>query len=460
MKADARQQTGEKLMRVVMFTLTFSAMSVLMFNFVLPEIRASYGLATAQVSWVTSAYVLIYGVGTVIYGKLADRYQLKHILTFGLLFFAFGSLVGLASQSYGTLLLGRCLQAIGAAAIPATAMLIPIRYFPPGRRGSALSTAFVGLALGTALGPVISAIVVSIAHWRWLFCIPLFILATLPFYRKYLRDEPVNPGRLDWIGGGLLAAAVTLLLLFVTNGGGWFALGSALAVLLFIKRIRAADEPFVQPELFRNKRYVLGLVTAFLVSGIGFSLAFLSPLLLAQVYALPASWIGFAMVPAALSSALLGRRGGRIADRRGTSFLFYVASVLLISCFVLLSTFAGTSAMLIAAILILGNVGLTFMMIALSNSVSLSLSGGQVGVGMGLMSMSNFISGSIASGIYGKWVDIGADVNWNPLNLHPSSFIYSNIYLLLAALLACILALYLRQAAKEKAFGEMAKTNE
>ena len=116
MEKEVTQQTGEKLMRIVMFTLVLSAMSVLMFNFVLPEISKAFDLTTAQASWVTSSYALIYGIGTVIYGRLADRYRLKNLLTFGLLFFAVGSLIGLASQTFWMVLVGRCLQAVGAAA--------------------------------------------------------------------------------------------------------------------------------------------------------------------------------------------------------------------------------------------------------------------------------------------------------------------------------------------------------
>ena len=161
----------QRLMRVVMFTLCLSAMSGLMFNFV-PDMREEFGLTTAQVSWVSSSYSLIYGVGTVLYGKLTERIQLRNLITIGLLLFAVGSLVGLFSQVFWMVLVSRCLQAVGAAAIPATAMLIPIRYIAPERRGSAMATAFVGLSIGSALGPIVSSLVASIADWRWLFCIP------------------------------------------------------------------------------------------------------------------------------------------------------------------------------------------------------------------------------------------------------------------------------------------------
>jgi MFS transporter, DHA2 family, metal-tetracycline-proton antiporter len=450
LEKEVSQQAGKKLMRIVMFTLVLSAMNVLMVNLVLPEISKTFDLTTAQVSWVTSSYALIYGIGTIIYAKLADRYKLKNLLTFGLLIFAVGSLIGLSSQTFWMLLVGRCLQAVGAAAVPATAMLIPLRYFPPEQRGLAMGTAFVGLALGSALGPVISALIVSFAHWRWLFCIPLLILITLPFYRKNLGDEQGDPGKLDWVGGCLLAATVTLLLLGVTSGTWWFAIGGLLALALFIARIRSVSEPFVQPGLFTNKSYTLRLTIAFLISGIGFSLYFLSPLLLAHVHQLTPRWISFAMVPAAVASAILGRKGGKLADLKGNSYLYFVASGLLLTCFMLLSTFIGISPIFIAIFLIFGNVGQTFMMIAMSNSVSMALPKEQAGVGMGLLSMLNFIAGGMASGIYGKVVDLGSNDHWNPANIYPNGIIYSNIFLVLVALHAGILLFYYFQFGKAR----------
>lgn len=444
----------QRLMRVVMFTLCLSAMSGLMFNFVLPDMREEFGLTTAQVSWVSSSYSLIYGVGTVLYGKLTERIQLRNLITIGLLLFAVGSLVGLFSQVFWMVLVSRCLQAVGAAAIPATAMLIPIRYIAPEGRGSAMATAFVGLSIGSALGPIVSSLVASIADWRWLFCIPLLILITIPLYRKYLKEEELqSSGQFDWLGGGLLAAAVTFLLLGVTNGSWWQPLLGLLAMGLLIIRIRTAAVPFVDPGLFRNKNYTLRLIVMFIVSGIGFSLHFLSPLLLSEVQGLSPGWVGFVMVPAAIASALLGKAGGRLADGRGNTYLFLVAVGLLLACFALLSTFTGISPVLIAVFLILGHVGQTFVMIALSNSVSLSLHKEQAGVGMGLMQMLNFISAGMASGVYGKMLDIQSGIHWNPVHFYTEGNLYSNIYLALAVLLIAIMLFYYVQFGQRESKG-------
>lgn len=431
-RPDMQQQAGEKLIRILAFTMILSSMSATMFNIVLQEMRAEFHLTLSQVSWVTAVYMLIYAVGSVIYGKLADTYKLKNLISFGLTLFFLGSIVGVAANAYWMVLLARILQSAGASVIPATAMIIPIRYFPQERRGRALGITATGLALGNALGPVVSALIVSVLHWRWLFCVPLLILFTMPFYRKYLDNEQGKGGTIDWIGGGLLASTVALLLLAVTIGGWELGALSAILFLLFIVRIRSVQEPFVQPRLFANRRYSLGLMMAVFMMGIGFSLPFLTPQLLSEVNHLSPGLVGFTMVPAAVISAFLGRTGGKMADRKGNSFLFYTASALLVACFLLFSSFAGLSPAIAAAILVLGNVGQMFMQIAMSNSISRSLPKEQTGVGMGLFSMLNFLAGAVSMGIYSKLVDQGASVHWNPLNMTAASTVYSNIYIVLA----------------------------
>ncbi|RXZ83754.1 MFS transporter [Paenibacillaceae bacterium] len=432
---------NDALLIMVMITVTLSSMSILLFNFVLPLIREEFHLTSSQVSWVTTSYTLIYGIGTAIYGKLADRYKLKHLLTFGLIVFSLASLLGFFSTSYWLLLVARCLQAVGAAAIPATATLIPIRYYPVEQRGKAMGTVFAGVALGSALGPITSAMVISVLDWRWLFAIPLLLLLTLPLYLKYLGDEQAEGSKIDWLGGALLALSVAQMLLAATIHIGWI-IGGVIVFACFIARIRVAKHPFVQPALFRNREYTLYLVLAFVVTGIGYALFFTTPLFLAEVHALQASTIGLVMVPAAAVTALLNRQGGKLADSKGPTALFSIASVLLLSCFFLLSTLISSHVWLIACLLILGYVGQSFMAIVMSRSISLTLPANQAGIGMGLLMMQNFIAGSIGIGIYSRVIDIETSRTWNPLSSSLAGSTYSNLFLVLAILCAIVFTLY------------------
>ena len=446
-KPPGKVRTGEKLMLVVAFTLVLSSMSATMFNIVLPEMSREFAMSYAQVSWVSTAYLLIYAIGSAIYGKLADTFRLKNLLTFGLGCFLVGSLVGLAAQAYWMVLLGRIVQATGAAVIPATAMIVPVRYFPAERRGRALGLTATGLAIGNALGPVVTALLLGFAHWRWLFAIPMLLLLTLPFYRKYLGDERGAGGRIDWVSGALLAAAVASLLLAVTGGNGILGAASLALLLLFVLRIRRAAAPFVPPHLFRNGDYSLGLLLSVLVMGIGFSLLFLTPQLLAEVNGMEAQYIGYVMVPAAAVAALLGRTAGKFADTRGNPALFGLASALLMGAFLLLSVFAGAAPVWIALLLIAGQVGQMFMQIALTNTVSRTLPREQTGVGMGLLSMLGFLSGAVSAGIYSSIVDRGAGFRLNPFSPFAEAAVFSNLYLVLALLHAVILVAYLARFA-------------
>lgn len=67
---------------------------------------------------------------------------------------------------------------------------------------------------------------------------------------------------------------------------------------------------------------------------------------------------------------------------------------------------------------------------------------------MGLLSMLNFISGAVFATIYSTMVNQGANSNWNPANVYPDAFIYSNIYLVLAILIVSISLLYYFQFSK------------
>lgn len=131
MMSDATSKNADKLLRVLVITLIFSVMNGTMFNVALPAIGEEFDLIPSQVSWIMTSYMVVYAVGSIVMGKLADKYRLKDLLTVGLIIFAVGSMIGLVSNDYWLVIMGRIIQAAGASVLPATAMIIPIRYFAP-----------------------------------------------------------------------------------------------------------------------------------------------------------------------------------------------------------------------------------------------------------------------------------------------------------------------------------------
>jgi len=404
-------QPGNAIVYLLGCLLLFSVMNVTVFNVALPEISADLRISPAPAGWVITGYALVYAVGSLTYGKLADLFPLKTLMTFGILLFAAGSIVGFVSQGYAGLLAGRLLQSAGASSIPALAMLIPARYFPPERRGAVMGLIAAFIALSAGIGPIVGSAVTGAAHWKYLFLLSLGTLIVLPFLRRALPAETRRPGTIDALGAALLAGAVAALMLAITNAGAAaaaaYAALSAVLLALFIVRGKRAAEPFIALSLFTEGPYRFAVLAMTLSSIAGFSLMLIVPLMLDAMFGLGADRIGLVLFPAAIAAALMGRIGGRWTDRFGSVPMLLAAASLMIGGYLLLAGLSRLGVWVVAACLILPNVGFVFTQSAMSKLVSLLLPPHRLGAGMGVFSMSNFLSGAVGGALATAAVDRG-----------------------------------------------------
>lgn len=124
----------------------------------------SPGSSEALVSWVLSAYAIIFAAVLVPAGRLADQYGRKRVLLGGVAVFTAASAVASFAPTLGVLIAARAVQAVGAAMIvhltgPAVPQLpeAPAHarcgHLDRGGRGRRLcgTPGGIGLALGVAL---------------------------------------------------------------------------------------------------------------------------------------------------------------------------------------------------------------------------------------------------------------------------------------------------------------------
>ena len=396
---------GQKLLMILFFTLVLSVMNATMFNIALPMLKEEFAVPSSVVGWVLSGYIVVYAVGSVTFGKLADIFPLRKLLLFGLLFVAAGSLFGLFANAFWMVITGRILQAIGASVIPAAAMIIPVKYFPLERRGRALGVVATGLATGTAIGPVVAGFIADVLDWRLLFLLPMLMLLTIPFYHRWLTENDVRDVRFDWQGGLLLAGTVVGFLLAITNSDWRWALIGLAAGALLILQTRRSTEPFLSKSLFVNRQFRGAVLVAFATTGTIFVVPFTMPMLLSQVHGLSVAQIGLIMFPGAVVAALFGRTIGRWTDEFGSQKVFLGSALLMICAFCLLAfMYDGIIALFVFVLMMIG-IGQVGLQISLSNRVSATLSKDSVGLGMGMFSMLNFISGATATTLVGKALD-------------------------------------------------------
>ncbi|XID93299.1 MFS transporter [Paenibacillaceae bacterium WGS1546] len=407
----AGQQPGKNIVYLLGCFLLFSVMNVTVFNVALPEISSDLKISSALAGWVITGYAMVYAIGSLMYGKLADLFSLRRLMTIGIALFAAGSIIGFVSQGFAWLLVGRLVQSAGASSIPALAMMIPARYFPPERRGAVMGLIASFIALSAGIGPIVGGAVAGAMHWKYLFLLSLGTLIVLPFLRRALPDEARKPGSIDTIGAALLAGTVAMLMLTINNfdGSGAVIYGGIFAVLLilFIVRSQRSKEPFIALSLFTDGPYRYAIIAMLLSSMTGFSLMLLIPLMLESMFALGADRIGMVLFPAAMAAAFMGRLGGRWTDRFGSIPILLLAAAFMISGFVLLAGLSWAGAWVVALSLILPNIGFVFIQSSMSKLVSMLLPAERLGAGMGVFSMTNFLAGAIGGTLASTAVDWG-----------------------------------------------------
>lgn len=443
-----------KLTLLLSTVIFFSVLNGTMFNVSLPDIAKQFSLLPSQVSWVVSGYIIVFAIGSVTYGRLADAYSVRNLITIGLVLFSAGSLIGFLSQWYPLLIAARVVQAAGSGAIPALAMLIATRYFPAEIRGRVLGIIASTVAFGGGIGPVLGGFITGTFHWRYLFILSVMTLFTIPSFRRHLPGQARHDGGFDILGALLLAGTVGALLLFITLSLWWLLAVSSVFLAWFVAHIRRRPSPFVSPALFRDHRYRNTIIIAFLSVSTIFGMMFMTPLMLRGVNELGTGRIGLVMFPGAMGGAILGTIGGKLVDKKGSIPVVYTGLALLISGFFFLSTVAGLSPWIIALNLIICYGGFAFLQSSLAHTVSSTLPKEHLGIGMGMYNLFFFMSGAFSAALIGKLLDLSKGHSpANPLTVTRSAGPYSNLFLLLAGIVlaaVCIFYFTFRGQAKKR----------
>jgi DHA2 family multidrug resistance protein len=189
----------------------------------------------------------------------------------------------------------------------------------------------VSVMVGPVLGPVIGGWLTDHYSWRWVFYInvPIGALA-LAGISIFMKETKISSAaRMDWLGFGSLSIAIAAMQVFLDRGAqlDWFssfeilieAVVCASALYIFLVHTFTAKNSFVNPRLFLDRNFSVGVLFIFIV-GITYlaSLALLTPYL-QTLMGYPVVTAGIVMGPRGLGTMacmfLVGRLVGRIDTR-------------------------------------------------------------------------------------------------------------------------------------------------
>lgn len=246
----------------LMFGLEISSVPV-----ILPTLEQQLGTGFQDAQWIMNAYTLACTSVLMAAGSLADRFGRKRILVLCLWLFGLASLAcGLANDA-PTLIAARFVQGVGAGAMMICQFAILSHLFrEPAARARAFAIWGVIAGVGLGFGPMVGALILAVADWRWVFLVhvplTLFTLVLLHVSVQESRDPAGH--RLDIAGMLTLTLSVFALVYFITQGTengfgtpvmlGWAGLAVA-GLLLFIVVERRSAHPMFDFSVLRIQRF-------------------------------------------------------------------------------------------------------------------------------------------------------------------------------------------------------------
>jgi EmrB/QacA subfamily drug resistance transporter len=228
----------------------------------------------SQFPWLFSVYLLTQAVTVPIYGKLADLFGRKPVMTFGIAVFVLGSLLCGVAWSMPTLIGARAVQGVGAGAILPMGMTMIGDLYTLEERARVQGYLASVWGASSVLGPLTGGLFSEYVSWRWIFYInlPLGALALVTLRRRFLERVEKRAHQIDYLGASLLTVGCTLLILGLLEGGtAWdwasgtsvLVLGvAAVALVSFGLVERRAAEPVLPLWVFGRRVLVAGNLVA------------------------------------------------------------------------------------------------------------------------------------------------------------------------------------------------------
>ncbi|MDY7089790.1 MAG: MFS transporter [Actinomycetota bacterium] len=290
------------------------------------QIALAFGASQSTVLWIINVYALTLAALLLPLGAVGDRWGRKPVLLTGLLIFGVASAAAGLAGSTGVMIAARLLSGVGAAMIMPVTLAVITSTFPESERSRAIGV-WTGVAGGGGLlGMYLSAILVDVASWRWLFVLPVaLVVAAAVLAARAVPDSREGHG-FDVVGS-LASLIAVVALIFVLHEGpvrGWtapetlisLAVGVAATTGFVLWELRHPS-PLLDVRLFRERGLASGSVSLLTVFGVQAGIF----VVLFPYFQAVLGWSGlrstFAMLPMALLMMAASGLAPRLAERAG-----------------------------------------------------------------------------------------------------------------------------------------------
>lgn len=318
--------------RAVLIAVCVALMAVIAsvtgLNVAQPELAIEFDASQSEVLWFINLYTMSLAALLLPLGAVGDRLGRKPILLIGLTIFGISNIAAALATTSEMMLISRFVSGVGAAMIMPVTLAVITSTFPDNERAKGIGVWTAVAGGGGILGMYLSALLVDVSTWRWLFVLPvaLVVVSVALVVRSVPNTRERTEHRFDSIGSVTSVIAV-LALIFVLHEGpvyGWtepvtlFAAAISLcAAIGFVAWELRQLAPLLDVRLFGERGLASGSLTLLVVFGVQAGIFVVLFPFLQAVLGWSALRATLALMPMALLMMLASTLAPRIAVRAG-----------------------------------------------------------------------------------------------------------------------------------------------
>lgn len=409
-----------KVLATVVIGTVAAILSSTIVNVAVPDLSRHFGLGQERAQWVAAGFMAAMTLAMLPTPWLLARFGYRRTFSAAVLALGCGGAIGGLAAHYPLVLAMRVLEGLAAGVLQPIPAIIVMRAFGPGEQGRAMGIFGFGVVLAPALGPSVGGVLVELFGWRSIFFVVLpFCVLALGLAWRYLPNSA--PGgvaadrqlRLDVTGLALASGATLALLNGLAELGQAdrriaFALLAAAAALLLAfvlhqrRRARRGLQPLLALPLFKGRVFAAGSLVAFIYGMALFGSTYLVPVFMQTGLQFPPSEAGFVLLPAGIVLALTIPLAGRLADRWPVHAMVAAGLILLAASFALMTAVGtGTALWIIAAMAVLGRLGLGLVLPSLNLGALRGVQAAQLAQAASAISFVRQLGGAVGVSLVG-----------------------------------------------------------
>lgn len=293
----------------VMLATIMQALDTTIANVALPHMQGAMGATQDQISWVLTSYIVAAAIFMPLTGFISAKIGRKRLFMWSVAGFTVASMLCGAAQSLDQIVLFRLLQGIFGASLVPLSQAVLLDTYPPEKHGSAMAMWGIGVMVGPILGPSLGGWLTEYYNWRWVFYInlPFGLLAWFGL-AAFIEETRIDASRrFDLLGFALLSLGIGALQMALDRGESqnWFAsreivietVMMVMAFYLFVVHIFTHPHPYIEPALFKDRNFSVGLVFIFIVGIILLATMTLLPPFMQGLMGYPVIDVGYLLAP-------------------------------------------------------------------------------------------------------------------------------------------------------------------